>query len=257
MIYVEGDVPFYQFENLSKFSDLVHGLSIRAGGVSSGVFESLNLGLDVGDSQENLNENYRRFAQALKFNLKELAFAYQSHSDTVLAIHDIPKGYNAPHRDVDGFITDLTEVPLMVKFADCQGALMYDPVRRVAGAVHCGWRGNVQNILGKCVAEMGIIFGCVAKDIVVGIGPSLGPCCAEFTDPGEELPEFMQKYVNARHVDLWKCSFDQLKEAGVKPENIEIARRCTVCENEEFFSYRGGNKQTGHMGGVIMLTTGH
>lgn len=147
----------------------------------------------------------------------------------------------------------------MVRFADCQGVLFFDPISRVVAAVHSGWRGNVQNIIGKAAKKMVEEFGCSAENILVGISQSLGPCHAEFGDPVRELPEWMQKYVgkNAgvkeRHVDLWQCSFDQLTEEGVLPKNIEIMRRCTVCENDTFFSYRVEGEKCGRMGVVIEL----
>lgn len=232
---------------------------MRDGGVSEGHLASLNLGLDVGDSETNLRENYWRFCGVAGVPMERLVVALQEHSDKILTVDGAAYGgrknssFPEPISGVDGFITDIPGVPLMVRFADCQGVLMFDPVRQVIAAVHCGWRGNVKNIIGKAVKRMVDEFGCDVCDILVGISPSLGPCCAEFSDPSTELPEFMQKYVSGRRVDFWQCSFDQLVDAGVLPEHIEIARRCTVCENDKFFSYRGGQRKTGHMGGVIML----
>lgn len=220
--------------------------------MSEGQLASLNLGLDVGDSEANLWENYWRFCEVIGVPVERLVVALQEHSDCI-AIVSQGSGFLEPHKGVDGFITNTRDLPLMVRFADCQGVLMFDPVKQVTSAVHCGWRGNVKNIIGKAVKQMTDEFGCNPADILVGVSPSLGPCCAEFSDPRTELPEFMQKYVTGRHVDLWQCSFDQLVDAGILSEHIEIARRCTVCENDKFFSYRGGQKRTGHMGGVIML----
>lgn len=245
---------------------------MRDGGVSEGHLASLNLGFDVGDKEGNLHENYKRFCGMVGVPMDRLIVALQEHSDKILTVdgadgratgtmcrhkttgvtaarHALPK----PVSGIDGFITNTPGLPLMVRFADCQGVFMFDPIKRVIAAVHSGWRGNVKNIIGKAVKRMVTEFGCDACDILVGISPSLGPCCAEFSDPANELPSFMQKYVSGRRVDFWQCSFDQLIDAGVLPEHIEIARHCTVCENDKFFSYRGGQKKTGHMGGVIML----
>lgn len=242
-----------QYLRFKIFGDRVrHGISMRDGGVSEGHLASLNLGLDVGDKEGNLHENYKRFCGMVGVPMDRLVVALQEHSDCIVPVSQ-GSGFLKPHRGVDGFITNTPGLPLMVRFADCQGVFMVDPVKHVIAAVHCGWRGNVKNIIGKAVKRMVDEFGCNSADILVGISPSLGPCCAEFSDPVKELPEFMQKYVNGRHVDFWRCSFDQLIDAGVLPEHIEIARRCTVCENDKFFSYRGGRKKTGHMGGVIML----
>jgi len=262
-------MQFLKFKIFAPWKNVLrHGLSTRVGGVSGGSdmehLASLNLGQFLGDSETNLAENYRRFCEAVGVDENKLVMAEQEHSDEIFVLRDgefRPEyfGWRKPLKGYDGFITDAVGVPLLVRFADCQGALMFDPVKRVVAAVHSGWRGNVKNILGKAVKKMVEEFGCSASDILVGISQSLGPCHAEFTDPLKELPEWMQKYVgkNAgikeRYVDLWKCSFEQLVAEGVRPENIEIMRRCTVCENDIFFSFRGGKKKTGHMAGVICL----
>lgn len=264
-----------QYLQFKIFGERVrHGISMRKGGVSEGHLASLNLGLDVGDKEVNLCENYKRFCEMVGVPMDRLVVALQEHSDKILTV-DGAELYAAvvglddrlavarrptsgltlpkPISGVDGFITNTPGLPLMVRFADCQVVFIFDPIKRVIAAVHCGWRGNVKNIIGKAVKRMIDEFGCNSADILVGISPSLGPCCAEFSDPGTELPGFMQKYVNGRHVDFWQCTFEQLVDVGVLPEHIEMAQRCTVCENDKFFSYRGGQKRTGHMGGVIML----
>lgn len=309
-----SSIPLLKFNNLSKFdsssssSPVLHGISTRHGGVSTGPFASLNLGLDTDDLAGNVQENYRRFlgefspgksgrssaeeSHSSTNSLSNLCIAYQRHTDNVLVIDPSspqkstiitstpgpvtstpslvtstpgpvthpPCGLANPYDAVDGFITATPGIALCVRFADCQGVLFFDPVKRVIAAVHSGWRGNAQNILGKCVAKMTSEFDCNPANILIGISPSLGPCCAEFSDPVNELPEEMHKYISEKipgknpHVDLWQCSHDQLTSVGIPSENIEIARRCTVCENDHFFSYRGGKKTTGHMAGLIMLS---
>ncbi|MBI4232485.1 laccase domain-containing protein [Candidatus Peregrinibacteria bacterium] len=229
-----------------------HGLSMRDGGVSKGHLDSLNLGLKLEDATENLRENYDRFCTEVGVNVDDLVLAYQDHSDKVLVVEE-GVGLNHPFEGVDGFITNKIGVPLSVRFADCQGVLMFDPMKRLIAAVHCGWRGNVQNILGKTVEKMIKEFSSDPKDILVGISQSLGPCCAEFSDPMKELPPFMHEYVSDRKVDLWQCSLDQLKKAGIPRLNVELVGHCTVCENDIFFSYRAGKKKTGHMAAVIEL----
>lgn len=249
-----------KFKLFSKFEDVLrHGISTREGGVSEGHLSSLNLGLDVDDSEENLAENYQRFCSVVGIDENKLALANQQHTDNILLIKDLADlqgkfGWKNPHFAVDGFITNLKDLPLSVRFADCQGVLLFDPIKKVVAAIHCGWRGNIQNIIGNAVRLMMKEFDCSPENILVGISQSLGPCCAEFTDPAKELPGWMQKYVNEnRHVDFWQCSFDQLTRAGINEKNIEILRRCTVCEKDKFFSYRGGKKKTGHMAAVIEL----
>ncbi len=261
---------------------LRHGLSTRKGGVSGREagnenLASMNLGLpgDI-DSEENLRENYRSFCEAVGVDEECLVVPIQEHSDKILVLkegahfvpgngislpdHDGKFGWRKPVEGYDGLITNAKNLPVMVRFADCQGVLFFDPVKSVIAAVHCGWRGNVQNIIGKAVKKMVAEFGCDAGDILVGISQSLGPCHAEFTDPAKELPEWMQEYVGKKagakelHVDLWQCSFDQLTETGIVAKNIEMMRRCTVCENNIFFSYRVAGEKYGRMGAVIQLT---
>ncbi|MDZ4209879.1 MAG: peptidoglycan editing factor PgeF [Candidatus Curtissbacteria bacterium] len=251
----------HKFDVFKGFDQvLTHGVSTREGGVSEGPFASLNLGLQVDDKEENVRENYERFCGALGVDIDKVCIAYQEHTDKVLVVRkeDVESGrlqigLDNVFEGIDGFMTDVKGVPLMVRFADCQGVLMFDPLKKVIAAVHSGWKGNVQNIIGKTVLKMVAEFGCEPSSLLVGISPSLGPCCAEFSDPYNELPKFMHQYVKDGRVDLWQCSLDQLYEAGVSAEKIELSGRCTVCENDKFFSYRGGKKITGHMGGLVML----
>lgn len=245
-----------QLIRFSHFGEgVVHGISTRHGGVSTGHLDSLNLGLQVGDEQKNIEENFRLFFDALGVSGEKLAIAYQRHTDEIVDIDaDFSRDLNNPFNAVDGFVCNVTEVPLVVRFADCQGVLFYDPVAKVVAAVHSGWRGNVKNIIGKCLRKMQDEYGCDPKNILVGLSQSLGRCCSEFSDPYNELPEFMHKYIDERnHVDLWQCAEDQILSEDVPAKNVEILRRCTVCENEKFFSHRGGKGKTGHMAAVIML----
>lgn len=247
---------YLRFKIFEEYSGVIkHGISTRHGGVSTGCFESLNLGIGGGDSEDNLAENYKRFCCGLDVDENKIVLAKQEHTDKVLSLKnaDGDFGWQKPLSGTDGFITNLCGVPLMVRFADCQGVFMFDPVRRVVAAVHSGWRGNVQNIIGKAVGKMVVEFGCKPENILVGISPSLGPCCAQFSEPEKELPDWMQKYVKNKFVDLWQCSLDQLTEAGVSLKNIEIMRRCTSCESKDFFSYRRDKGKTGRTSGVIEL----
>lgn len=253
MYYVDGALPLYKFELFRDFeSEIAHGISTRKGGVSSVAhLASLNLGLASGDTPENLDENYRRFADAVGFPVKKLVIANQKHTNIVLSIkvdNPIPGDL-----EFDGIISNLPGLPIMVRFADCQGALFYDPVARVIAAVHCGWRGNAQNILGKTVAQMVADFHCDPRDILVGIGPSLEPEAAEFSDPFNELPAEMHTYIDKKNcVNLWQCSSDQLEAEGVR--HIEISKIGTYSQPEKFFSFRYSGGKMGHMGGAIMLT---
>jgi len=150
-------------------------------------------------------------------------------------------------------ITNIPRIALMVKQADCQGVIIFDPKIGVIANVHCGWRGNVRNILGSVVTRMKEAFGCEESDLFAAIGPSLGPCCAEFVSHGGIFPEPFKRFkVRENYFDLWAISCRQLMEAGLRVENIEVAGTCTRCRTDLFYSYRG-EKKTGRFGTVAML----
>jgi YfiH family protein len=156
--------------------------------------------------------------------------------------------------EADVMITDRSGKFLVVQVADCQAILMYDPVRRVAANVHCGWRGSVADVAGRTVRALRSGFGCEPKDLLVGIGPSLGPCCAEFVNYRKEIPSRLWNYRrDTVYFDFWTMTCDQLIAAGVREDRIEISRLCTRCNTDRFFSYRG-EKRTGRFPAVIGLS---
>jgi copper oxidase (laccase) domain-containing protein len=131
---------------------------------------------------------------------------------------------------------------------------LYDPVRRVVANVHSGWRGSVADIAGKTVAVMKNGFGCRGGDMVAAIAPSLGPCCAEFVNYRDEIPEHFWTYRDTKnHFDFWSISCDQLTAAGLRPENIHSGGMCTRCGTDYFYSYRGEARNTGRFAAVIGL----
>jgi YfiH family protein len=145
---------------------------------------------------------------------------------------------------------------MMIKVADCQAILLYDPAKRVAGIIHAGWRGSVKNIAGKAIQLMVSQFNCNPADIIAGVGPSLGPCCSEFRNWKQELPhDFSQFQVRTNYFDFWTITEIQLTESGVLRKNIEIAGLCTKCHPEVFYSYRGEGK-TGRFAVAVGIKDG-
>ena len=130
----------------------------------------------------------------------------------------------------------------MIQQADCQAVLLFDPVRNVAAAVHCGWRGSVANILEKVVYRMISGFGVSPEELLVAISPSLGPCCAEFVNYKKELPVAFRSFkVQEDYFDFWRISKHQLVSAGVIEENITVTGSCTCC-SKDYFSYRRSSR---------------
>jgi hypothetical protein len=141
----------------------------------------------------------------------------------------------------------------MIKQADCQSIVLYDPAHQAVANVHCGWRGNVNNVIGEAVKRMRAAYQTNPARLLAGIGPSLGPCCAQFINYRTEIPARYWTYqVRPHYFDLWRLSRDQLTAAGVLEDHIQIAGICTSCQTRDFFSYRK-EKITGRFATVIVL----
>jgi YfiH family protein len=153
----------------------------------------------------------------------------------------------------DAMITDLAGLALLVKQADCQAVILYDPLRNVISNVHCGWRGNVNGLLSAVIVVMRQEFGCDPSLLRAAIGPSLGPCCAEFITHQEIFPESFRSFmIQDNYFDLRAISRSQLVQSGLKDEHIESADCCTRCRTDLFYSYRGEG-HTGRFATVVML----
>jgi YfiH family protein len=239
--HVENGIPFYRFNRLGEFVELEHLIFTRLGGESSPPFASLNVSYDTGDEPGKVRENLRRIRAAT--SCASLIYARQNHSSNIGVLRSYPRYDPAvpyPLHGKDGFITQLPDLLMMIKVADCQAIFLYDPIHKVASMIHAGWRGSVQNILGNAVHLMRANFCSAPSDIVAGIGPSLGPCCAEFRHWQQELPpSFIPFQVQKNYFDFWAISQNQLLEAGLLGGNIEVAGLCTKCHPEIFYSYRG------------------
>jgi hypothetical protein len=242
---------YCQFELLSDCRDVGHAIFLRTHGFSEAPFNRLNVSLEVGDEADRVARNRRLVAAAL--NAEELVFVRQVHGHRVRVIDDRPAGDSAALPEADAMLTDRAGKFLVVQVADCQPILIFDPVRRVVANVHCGWRGSVADVAGRTVAALHGRFGCAPQDLLVGIGPSLGPCCAEFVNYRAEIPNRFWDYRrDSVCFDFWAMTRDQLIAAGVAADHIEISGLCTRCDTERFFSYRT-HQRTGRFPAVIGL----
>jgi YfiH family protein len=236
----QNGVPFFQFHNLATFAGLWHGIFTRQGGISPAPFESLNVGHRLGDNPDHVKANREIISQCTSSS--SIISARQVHGCHVQIVTEVqqPAGAACSSRlEADALVTNLPGIYLMIQVADCQSILIYDPVRQVVGNIHSGWRGSLQNICSRTIETMVTAFGCRAEDLWVGIGPSLGPCCAEFIHYQQEIPEIYWHYrIDECHFDFWSITKDQLRAAGVKPHKIEISSLCTHCRTDLFYSYR-------------------
>jgi YfiH family protein len=247
-------LSIYQFPLFQALPGLIHGIFSRRGGVSQGAFASLNLGFFVGDDPERVRHNRELVLKALK--IPRLASLNQVHGkEAVIIKESVGADAHLSPEDRSGDIL-ITQVPgqgLQISQADCQSILLYDPSQRAIANIHCGWRGNVQQVIAEAVKEMKTACGTRPSDLLAGIGPSLGPCCAQFINYRTEIPSKYWTYqVRPYYFDLWRLSRDQLISAGVLEDHIATAGLCTSCQTDDFFSYRK-EKTTGRFAAVIAL----
>ncbi|MCF8114301.1 MAG: polyphenol oxidase family protein, partial [Desulfotignum sp.] len=228
------------FQGFLSCRSLVHGVFERTGGVSCAPFDTLNVGFSTGDDLFAVTENRNRVLSRL--DLPRALFLNQVHGSRVLVL---PEGEKAdpglfwePERPgpsafatADAVVTNLRRLALVIQVADCQAVMLADPHKKVIANVHSGWRGSVQNIIGKCVDVMTGRFGCDPGQILAGICPSLGPCCAEFIHYLKEIPPDLWKYKAQDNdcFDFWAVSVDQLLAKGLRPGHIENMNLCTRC----------------------------
>ena len=252
----------YQFSSFSSQPAIVHFISGRDGGVSTGELGTLNLGYRTSDTPENVTENRRRLAEALGINLYQLVFPTQTHSSRVQVVGTDTKPEDLA--DTDALITQTLGLCLCVMSADCVPILLYDPVRQAVGAVHAGWRGTVGKILTHTVRAMQEAFGSQPRDMLAGIGPSISP---EMYEVGLEVLEAVReafgkapglvKQENGSdkgYFNLWEANRQPLLHVGVKPQSIEVAGICTYQNSDRYFSARRSSNQAGRFAAGIMLS---
>jgi polyphenol oxidase len=248
-------IKVFNFERFLNFSNIRHGIFTRCGGSSQGPYQSLNVGKGLGDKSGSVNKNRVRISGSM--GGENIVYINQNHGTEILVFNRSgPGGGQIKGSDLlvgDAMVTDIPEMFIAIQVADCQAVLMFDPVKKVVANVHAGWRGSIKNIIGRTVGVMKETFGCNPGDITAGIGPSLGPCCAEFRNYRKEIPEPFWKYKNRQnHFDFWSMSTDQLVSAGVLLQHISRSGLCTKCRADLFYSYRGEGI-TGRFAAVIGL----
>lgn len=234
---------------LPLWNGVAGGFFSRHGGVSQAPFASLNVSYGVGDDPDQVEGNRRLIKENL--GLSALVSARQVHGDAI-AVIDILAAQDHEYDGFDALITNQPGIGIMIQQADCQAVVLFDPERRVVANVHAGWRGSVANIVARTIQRMTDVFGSNPSRIRAAISPSLGPCCAEFTNFAIELPAAFHQYqVTTNHFDFWAITTMQLQAAGVLAENIQVAGVCTRCDHN-YFSYRR-TPRTGRCATVVAL----
>ncbi len=243
----KNGIAWLEFELLQSFPELSHGVFLKQGGCSQSPYGGLNTGYDIGDDPEAVKANLDRIQETL--GLPRIDAGRQRHQNHLVEVTPTPF---AQRPECDGLYTNVRGAGLMVKHADCQVGIFYDPVCKVVATVHSGWRGSVLNIYAMMIERLRDRFGCHPANLHVAISPSLGPQWAEFKNYREELPEAFWDYqVRPLYFDFWAISRSQLEVCGVLSHHIQIAEICTY-NDKEFFSYRR-DKPTGRNATVAAL----
>lgn len=260
VIHANGVVT-YTFEQLAGHAIHAH-VGTRHGGVSPAPWASLNFSVARGDSPERVRANRARFAEAVGIDPATPVVCRQVHGTGVAKVDWAQAGL--AQEGCDALITDAVGLPLSLVFADCVPVLLYDPVRHALGVCHAGWRGTVNGAAAATLWAMQAAYGTDAGDVLVGIGPSIGP---ESYEVGEEVVQLAHaKLKNAEcyfsypngaerkpHFDLWQANALQLIEAGVHAAHVEIAGIDTAARTDEFFSHRGEQGRCGLFGMTAWL----
>ena len=250
----------YLKSNLFDNNIITHCFTTKCGGVSRGDINGLNLGFRVNDNEASVRENYRLIACDMELDLNKAVLSKQTHTDNIRIISkdDFGKGImrTSDIEDTDGLVTNIEGAALVVFSADCTPVLLFDPIQKVAAAVHSGWRGSVKKIAPKCVELMETEFGSNLHDILVAIGPCIGQCCFEFGNDATNY--FDAKYLkpsgNDKYmVDLRLYISDSLISVGIDKNNIDICDACTMCNTDKFYSYRANKDKTGRQAAIIMI----
>jgi len=243
---------YLQFPMLSNLPVFFHGIFLRQTTDRLGMSEDFNLGMGCGTPEDQVWFNRQLMLDAFGKDHVGI-YARQIHGTQVGIWDSTPTSAGVIHLDGDALVTQQASGALVILTADCQSVIAIDPVKRVTANIHSGWRGSVGNIIGRTIETMAAEFACRPQDLVCGIGPSLGPCCAEFINYRQEIPQSFWGYrYPGDYFDFWQISVDQLAAAGVRKQNISVAGICTKCNQHLFFSYRG-NSKAGRFAAVVGL----
>jgi YfiH family protein len=262
------DFIYLTFPGLSGLAGFRHLITTRAGGVSEGIFSTMNLSFTRGDDPARVTENFRRVAAVMGTSIDRIVSTDQTHTVNLRRVTaaDAGKGVTRErdYSDIDGILTDTPGIVLGGYFADCVPLLFFDPVKKAAGISHSGWRGTVKRMGEVTVRRFAEEFGSRPEDLRAAIGPSICRDCYEVS--GDVAEAFEKEFGDdARlmltdgrkpgkyQLDLWAANRYILEHAGVLPEHIEVTDICTCCNPELLFSHRASHGKRGNLGAFVMI----
>ena len=265
---VEKKTPYLEYPLFQETGIVTSAFSTRLGGVSEGYYSSLNLSFDRGDDPARVLENFKRIGASMGVNVEDMVLSKQTHTTNVRVVTAEDKGKGVMrernYTDVDGMITNVPGICLVTSYADCVPLYFVDPVKKVIGLSHSGWRGTVGKIGKVTVEKMEEEFGCDPADILGAVGPSICQDCYEVSEDvikkfrenyDENLwPEiFYQKENGKYQLNLWKANESVFLESGILPEHIAVTNVCTHCNPDILFSHRTTGNERGTLSAFLAL----
>lgn len=255
-------VPFLSYPMFEHTGIVNHGFSTRFGGVSKGFYVTMNISTTRGDDPEAVAENCRRMARALGVEVEDFTYTQQTHTTNVAVVKAEDKGKRFV--ETDGMVTDVPGICLVTFYADCVPLYFVDPVKKVIGLSHSGWRGTVGKMGKVTVEKMTEEYGCNPEDILAAIGPSICQDCYEVSeDVIERFKEnfdeilwsklFYKKENGKYQLDLWEANHQIFLEAGILEEHLAVTNVCTHCNPEVLFSHRTTGNKRGNVSAFLAL----
>ena len=269
-VFHQGLVPYFSFRNLDRIPWIRNAFSTRLGGVSEGIYGSMNLNFTRGDDEEKVRRNYELFGKATGLRPENMVMAKQTHTTNVLRVNESHMGMGIVRErnfdDIDGLITDCPGVVLVTAYADCVPLYFVDTVHKAIGLSHSGWRGTVNNMAGVTVNKMEKEFGTDPADLVAFVGPSICVNCYEVgADVADEFAKAYKSEVfdgilsikdekNMKfRLNLHEANRKNLLNAGLAPDNIMVTDVCTCCNPEILYSHRASRGLRGGLCGFLQI----
>ena len=257
-----GDSALFRFDGLDRFP-LIHAVTTRDPGLPGD--GDINIAGRL--SRADAIANRRVWADRIGIDGTALVSGRQAHGTRVEVVDDRHRGRGALEIEdaipqTDALITRTPGLPLIIYTADCVPVLVYDPMEHAIGLAHAGWRGSVGNIAGAVVAAMCSEFGSRPTNLIVRLGPSIGPCCYEVGDEVidawrasgiERFAEAIEPREPRAYLDLWRANSLAFEAAGVPADQVEHSGICTRCHAERFFSRRAGQGHRGLFATIAQL----
>lgn len=266
---MDDELPIIRFDNIDKVPFVKHGFTTRLGGVSKGIYSSLNLSFARGDNYDDVIENYRKIGNHIGYDISNFIASYQTHTTNIRVVTSRDKGKGIvkerDYENIDGLMTNEPGIVLFTYYADCVPLYFVDPVKKVIALSHSGWRGTV-NKMGKVTVEkMEKEFGSNREDILAAIGPSICRDCYEVSE--DVVNEFIKEFTKEEcdeiikkgnekgkfQLDLWKANEIILKNTGIQEVNIDNRRICTCCNKDVLFSHRGSDGKRGNLAAYMVI----